>query len=95
MCPGTISVRKFVYYCFSFIDRTQTASRSDHSHGLRPGLLLSYRNRVDSATSSRAEDDVGQEAALAGKLLAPCRIENKACGAGAIPGRQALRTLPD
>ena len=36
----------------------------------------------------------GQELSPAGKLLAPCRIENKACGAGAIPGNKHLSTLP-
>ena len=29
------------------------------------------------------------------KLIAPCRIENRACGAGVFPARQANRPLPD
>ena len=31
---------------------------------------------------------------LRNKLSRPCRIENKACWAGAIPGQQAIHTLP-
>ena len=37
---------------------------------------------------------VGQEPTLASKLLTPCRIENRACEAGAIPGNKHLSTLP-
>ena len=32
---------------------------------------------------------------LCKKLLTPCRIENKACGAGAIPEQEASHALPD
>ena len=37
----------------------------------------------------------GQEPSLPGKLIVPCRNENKASWAGAIPARKAHRTLPD
>ena len=38
---------------------------------------------------------VGQEPSQGHKLIIPCRIENKACWAGAIPGPQAIHTLPE
>ena len=38
---------------------------------------------------------VGQAPSLPDKLPAPCRIEKRACGAGAFPARQASCTLPD
>ena len=38
---------------------------------------------------------VRQEPAPGNKLHIPCRIENKAGEAGAIPAQQASHTLPD
>ena len=47
------------------------------------------------APAGMRNKQVWQESLLPGKLLPPCRIENKASGAGATPAWQASSTLPE